>query len=339
MITNIDGSPRPVLEVDGLRKEYRLRGGGGERRTLTAVDDVSFRVLPGETVALVGESGSGKSTIARCITRLTDPTSGTVLVDGVSVDSMPRRKLSSVYSTLQMVFQDPTSSLNPRRTVSATLDEPLRLHTTLTKARRVERIRELLHDVELSESLMGRLPRQLSGGQRQRLGIARALAVEPKAILLDEPTASLDVSIRGQIIALLERLQSELGLAYLFISHDLGVVRRISDRVLVMYLGGIVEEGPTSEVFADPRHPYTRSLLSSAPVVAHGRERTRLRLVGEMPSPLNIPAGCRLVGRCPLAVAQCSQTRPPLLEVSDDHRAACPVTTPIRGIPDAVPAH
>ncbi|QHC60398.1 oligopeptide/dipeptide ABC transporter ATP-binding protein [Rathayibacter sp. VKM Ac-2760] len=316
---------RPVLQVDGLRKEYRMRG-VGEHRTLTAVDGVSFTVSAGETVALVGESGSGKSTIARCITRLTDPTSGTVVVDGTAVSSLPKRRLSGVYSTLQMVFQDPTSSLNPRRSVAATLDEPLRLHTTMTAKERADRVRELLRDVELSEQLADRLPRQLSGGQRQRLGIARALAVDPKVILLDEPTASLDVSIRGQIIALLERLQDELGLAYLFISHDLGVVRKISDRVLVMYLGGIVEEGPTAEVFARPAHPYTRSLLSAAPVVEYGRERRRLPLVGEMPSPLNVPAGCRLVGRCPLAVDSCTTARPPLLELGGDHRAACPVT-------------
>ena len=320
----IDVDAPPVLDVQDLRKEFAVRGAGRER-TLTAVDGVTFTVRPGETVAIVGESGSGKSTIARCITRITDPTSGDVVVDGRSIVGTLRRNLPAVYRTLQMVFQDPNSSLDPRRSVRATLDEPLRLHTKLSRAERNVRIRELLSDVELPEALIDRLPRQLSGGQRQRLGIARALAVDPKVILLDEPTASLDVSVRGQIIQLLERLQAEKNLAYVFISHDLGVVRRISDRVLVMYLGAIVEEGPTAEVFDHPVHPYTRSLLSAAPVVEPGRVRTRTKLAGEIPSPIDLPPGCRLVGRCPLAQPACATTRPPLLTVSGSHRAACPV--------------
>ncbi|RKR75884.1 ABC transporter ATP-binding protein [Frondihabitans australicus] len=316
-----------VLDVSGLRKQYRVRG-AGRHTQLTAVDDVDFVIRAGETVALVGESGSGKSTIARCVSRLVEPTAGRVLLDGESILDVTPRRLAAVYGDLQMVFQDPMSSLDPRMTVAATLDEPLRLHTSLDREGRRARIRALLADVELSDTLLERRPRQLSGGQRQRLSIARALAAEPKVILLDEPTASLDVSVRGQIIRLLERLQDEHGLAYLFISHDLAVVRRIADRVLVMYLGGIVEQGTTADVFEHPVHPYTRALLSAAPVVAYGRPRSRLSLAGEIPSPMNIPLGCRLVGRCPLAEEACSLARPPLEPVTATHDVACPVSAP-----------
>ncbi|MCI1747290.1 MAG: ABC transporter ATP-binding protein [Acidipropionibacterium sp.] len=322
----------PVLDIQHLHKEFRLRGTGRDR-VLTAVDEVSFTIHAGQTVALVGESGSGKSTIARCITRITEPTSGDVLVEGRSIIKMPSRKLIDIYRSLQMVFQDPNSSLDPRKTARATLDEPLRLHTSLTSHQREQRIRELLAEVDLSDHLIDRLPRQLSGGQRQRLGIARAMAVDPRIILLDEPTASLDVSVRGQIIRLLERLQENKGIAYLFISHDLGVVRRISDRVLVMYLGTIVEEGPTEEVFTHPVHPYTQSLLSAAPLVEVGRRRERVRLAGEIPSPVDLPAGCRLVGRCPVATTACATTEPSLLNVTGSHRAACPVALDMQQVP------
>ncbi|WP_345375377.1 ABC transporter ATP-binding protein [Frondihabitans cladoniiphilus] len=316
-----------ALEVSELRKEYRVRG-AGRHVSLTAVDDVSFSIRPGETLALVGESGSGKSTIARCITRLVEPTAGSIEVDGKAITGLSARRLPAAYADLQMVFQDPTSSLDPRMTVAATLDEPLRLHTRLTKDERRARVAQLLADVELNDSFLERRPRQLSGGQRQRLSIARALAAEPKVILLDEPTASLDVSVRGQIIRLLKRLQREHGLAYLFISHDLGVVRQMSDRVMVMYLGGIVEQGPTEEVFENPIHPYTKALLSAAPVVEYGRRHERLRLAGEIPSPMRIPAGCRLVGRCPIAEEACALARPDLALVSDTHAVACPVSAP-----------
>lgn len=316
-----------ALDVSSLRKEYRVRG-AGRHVTLTAVDDVSFQIRPGETLALVGESGSGKSTIARCVTRLVEPTAGSVHIDGKPIIGISARQLSASYSDLQMVFQDPTSSLDPRMTVAATLDEPLRLHTRLDKEGRRARVAQLLADVELDESYLDRRPRQLSGGQRQRLSIARALAAEPKVILLDEPTASLDVSVRGQIIRLLKRLQVEHGLAYLFISHDLGVVRQMSDRVMVMYLGGIVEQGSTEEVFENPVHPYTKALLSAAPVVEYGREHDRLRLTGEIPSPMKVPAGCRLVGRCPIAEAACALKRPDLALVTETHAVACPVSAP-----------
>lgn len=316
-----------ALEVSRLRKEYRVRG-AGRHVTLTAVDDVSFRIRPGETLALVGESGSGKSTIARCITRLVEPTAGSINVDGRPITGISSRRLPAAYADLQMVFQDPTSSLDPRMTVAATLDEPLRLHTRLDKEGRRARVAQLLADVELDESYLDRRPRQLSGGQRQRLSIARALAAEPKVILLDEPTASLDVSVRGQIIRLLKRLQKEHDLAYLFISHDLGVVRQMSDRVMVMYLGGIVEQGTTEDVFENPVHPYTKALLSAAPVVEYGRAHDRLRLAGEIPSPMRIPSGCRLVGRCPIAEEACALKRPDLALITDTHAVACPVSAP-----------
>lgn len=314
-----------VLSVHDLRKEYSFSG-LGRRGTLKAVDGVSFDVFPGETVAIVGESGSGKSTIARCVTRLTEPTAGDVRVDGESILGLGRKALSRVYRFLQMVFQDPTSSLDPRMRIHDLLDEPLRLHTSLGRADRTAKVVSLLRAVELPIELADRFPRQLSGGQRQRIGIARALAVDPKVIVLDEPTASLDVSIRGQIIRLLMRLQEAQDIAYVLISHDLAVVRRISDRVMVMYLGTIVEEGTTAEIFENPMHPYTRALLSAAPVVEFGRVRDRLRLEGEIPSPVNLPHGCRLAGRCPLAQPQCSTAIPPLLPVTETHRAACPIT-------------
>jgi oligopeptide/dipeptide ABC transporter ATP-binding protein len=315
----------PILRVRGLRKVFDVRG-RVRRRKLTAVDGVAFDLYPGETVAIVGESGSGKSTIARCVTSLTEPTDGEVYVHGESMRGLTRSKLAKVYRSLQMVFQDPTSSLDPRMRVRDVLDEPLRLHGRLDREARNAKIEALLRAVELPLELADRLPYQLSGGQRQRIGIARALAVDPKVIVLDEPTASLDVSIRGQIIKLLQRLQAEQGISYLLISHDLTMVRRISDRVLVMYLGMVVEEGTTDEIFENPMHPYTRALISAAPVVEYGRHRQRLRLEGEIPSPIDLPAGCRLSGRCPLAQPQCSASVPAFQRISETHRSACPIT-------------
>ena len=317
-------SREPVLVVRGLRKEFRVRHGGLARR-LTAVDGIDFELRKGETVALVGESGSGKSTVARCIARLIEPTSGDVVLDGVHLSSIRQRHLSKIYKDLQMVFQDPNSSLDPRMTVRTTMEEPLRLNTKLNRKDRRERAQQLCKDVDLDPGLLDRYPRQLSGGQRQRVGIARALAVDPKLILLDEPTASLDVSVRGQVLQLLTHVQKQRDLAYLFISHDLETVRRVSDRVLVMYLGGVIEAGPTAEVFEQPRHPYTQALLSAAPQVVYGRVKSRLRLSGEIPSPIDLPKGCRLASRCPLVQSSCTESVPPLLPVSPSHFVACPV--------------
>lgn len=315
--------PDVLLDVQNLRKEFRVRNSGGTAR-LTAIDGIELEVNRGETVALVGESGSGKSTVARCIARLVEPTAGGAWLDGTSIGRLRRRRLSHMYSDLQMVFQDPNSSLNPRMTVRAILEEPLKLHLKMSRSQRHIRVLELLESVGLSEMHLNRRPNQLSGGQRQRVGIARALSVDPKLVLLDEPTASLDVSVRGQIIELLQKVQQERGIAYLFITHDLQVVQRIAHRVVVMYLGAIVEQGPTAQVFANPTHPYTKALLSAAPVARYGGKRTRFRLSGEIPSPINLPAGCRLAGRCPLVEDRCRTDAPPLIAIARHHLVACP---------------
>jgi len=314
----------PVLNVVGLRKEFRVKR-GGRARTLVAVDSVTVDIRPGETVALVGESGSGKSTVARCIARLIDPTNGTVAVGGRELGGLTQRELSRAYSDIQMVFQDPNSSLNPRMTVRQVLTEPLRLHARLDRKACHARAAELLTLVGLGPEHLDRYPSELSGGQRQRIGIARAVAVSPKVLLLDEPTSSLDVSVRGQVLDLLHELQVQLQMAYLFISHDLDVVRRISDRVMVMYLGGIVESGSTEEIFEHPTHPYTRALLSAAPQIDKKDRRERTRLQGEIPSPFDAGAGCRLAGRCPLAQPSCRTERPALAPMSPTHEVACPV--------------
>ena len=315
---------KPILRVSGLHKTFRIRHAGIAKR-LTAVDRIELELYAGETVALVGESGSGKSTVARCIARLIDPTSGEIVLGDHSLTAMRGRALSKVYVDLQMVFQDTNSSLNPRMTVRATLEEPLRLHFDLDRKEREERVQRLLESVDLSPDLLDRYPRQLSGGQRQRVGIARAFAVDPKVVLLDEPTASLDVSVRGQVLQLLRRIQKERNVAYLLISHDLALVRRVSERVLVMYLGGVVEQGTTAEVFEQPTHPYTRALLSSTPVVEYGRVKERLRLSGEIPSAIDLPTGCRLASRCPLVQASCFASVPPLSAMTPTHLVACPV--------------
>ena len=320
----------PVLQVRDLTKDFPVRQ-RGRRHLLRAVDGVSLTVAAGETVAVVGESGSGKSTLARCIARLVEPTSGSVTLGATELLTMPRRDVWRAYGDLQMVFQDPTSSLNPRMTIRAVLDEPLRLHSDLDAAGREARIRALLHDVQLRPELLDRYPHQLSGGQRQRIGIARALAVDPTVVLLDEPTASLDVSVRGRVLQLLRQVQRERQLGYLLISHDLQLVRAIADRTLVVYMGGVVEEGRTEDVFADPVHPYTRALLSAAPIAEHRPRRApRLHLRGEPPSPLDLPAGCRLASRCPFAEASCVQHRPGLLPAGPQHRAACPIVLSAR---------
>ena len=325
----------PVLKVTGLVKRFPIRS-RGRRHLLTAVDGVDLKLYAGETVALIGESGSGKSSVARCITRLVEPTGGQITLEGHDLSAAPKGSLWKFYGDLQMVFQDPPSSLNPRMTVRQTIEEPLRLHTKLTADERTAAVDDLLAQVGLRAELAGRYPRQLSGGECQRVAIARALAVEPKVLLLDEPTASLDVSVRGQILELLTRLQVERGLAYLFISHDLAVVRHIADRVIVMYLGEIVEDGTAEEVFEHPVHPYTQALLTAAPVAEYGHRSERLRLRGEIPSPTALPPGCRLASRCPMALSSCSNAPPASIAVSSTHSARCPVVAQARS-PSAPP--
>jgi oligopeptide/dipeptide ABC transporter ATP-binding protein len=320
----------PLLEVDGLVKHFPLRGLGVWLDTLRgrippavrAVDGVSFSIDPGETVGLVGESGCGKSTVARCVLRLLEPTAGRIRFDGVELTALAEEPLRRRRRDIQMVFQDPTASLNPRLTVRRTVEDPLSLHTGLGRAARRERARAVLAQVGLGTELLDRYPHELSGGQRQRVNIARAIATEPRFVVLDEPTSALDVSIRARIILLLDELRAKLGMTYLFISHDLATVKYLARRVVVMYLGALVELAPTRELFTHPLHPYTRALLSAIPVPDPDAKRERLVLSGEVPSPIDIPAGCRLRTRCPLAQPICTEPVP-LREVAPDHLVAC----------------
>jgi oligopeptide/dipeptide ABC transporter ATP-binding protein len=311
----------PLLRVENLTKHFPVGGG-----VVRAVDGVSFEVRRGETLGLVGESGCGKTTTGRCILQLERPTSGRILFEGSDLTTLDERRLRAVRRRVQVIFQDPYASLNPRMTVGQILAEPLRVHAIVKeKAARAERVKELLVQVGLLPQHAGRYPHQLSGGQRQRVGIARALAMEPVLIVCDEPVSALDVSIQAQIINLLEDLQKRLGLTYLFIAHDLSVVRHISDRVVVMYLGKIVEVADRNSLYEKPLHPYTRALLSAVPIpdprLEAQRERTVLR--GEVPSPLKPPSGCVFHPRCPMAEARCAAQIPALRQLQPRHLGAC----------------
>ena len=321
-------SDAPILEVRDLVKHFHLGGGafGGEPAVIKAVDGVSFTIRRGETLGLVGESGCGKTTTGRCILQLEKPTSGQVIFEGRDLTTASDAELRKVRRRLQVIFQDPYSSLNPRMTVGQIIAEPLAVHGLVPdRAARAARVRELLGHAGLLPAMAQRYPHELSGGQRQRVGIARALAMEPALIVCDEPVSALDVSIQAQIINLLEELQAEFGLTYLFVAHDLSVVRHISDRVAVMYLGKIVEITDRKSLYEDPQHPYTRALLSAVPIpdpaVEAGRER--IVLGGEVPSPLNPPSGCVFHPRCPIAIDECRQGIPTLRETRADHRVAC----------------
>jgi oligopeptide transport system ATP-binding protein len=311
----------PILRVEDLAKEYGVRV-RGRRAVLHAVDGVSFDVNRGETVALVGESGSGKSTTALCVLRLEDPTRGRVQFDGEDVTGRSLRELRPLRRRIQIVFQDPTESLNPRRSVGATLREPVEHHGLATGDAAKARVRELLELVGLPPDHARRYPHQLSGGQRQRVCIARALATDPSLVVLDEPTSALDVSVQAQILNLLKELQQEIGLTYLFITHDLGVVRHLADRVLVMYAGQIVEAAPTASLFERPLHPYTRALLDSVPVDSPAERRARAVPQGEPFSPLDPPQGCRFAGRCPWAAEECAAPVA-LADAEADHVVRC----------------
>jgi oligopeptide transport system ATP-binding protein len=317
-----------LLEVDNLVKHFSVDGGilGGRGARVRAVDGVSFTIGRGETLGLVGESGCGKTTTGRCILMLERPTSGRIAFEGVDLTTLDHQALRSVRRRVQVIFQDPYSSLNPRMTTGQILAEPLEVHGIVReKAARAARVQELLVQVGLLPQHAQRYPHQLSGGQRQRVGIARALAMEPSLIICDEPVSALDVSIQAQIVNLLEDLQSRLGLTYLFIAHDLSVVRHISDRVAVMYLGRIVELADRNALYEDPQHPYTRALLSAVPIPDPKLEATRERMVlrGEVPSALNPPSGCGFHPRCPLKVDRCSAEIPALREVKPGHWSAC----------------
>jgi oligopeptide/dipeptide ABC transporter ATP-binding protein len=321
-------SDAPILEVRDLVKHFHLGGGafGGEPAVIKAVDGVSFTIRRGETLGLVGESGCGKTTTGRCILQLEKPTSGQVIFEGRDLTTASDAELRKVRRRLQVIFQDPYSSLNPRMTVGQIIAEPLAVHGLVRdRAARAARVRELLGHAGLLPGMATRYPHELSGGQRQRVGIARALAMEPALIVCDEPVSALDVSIQAQIINLLEELQAEFGLTYLFVAHDLSVVRHISDRVAVMYLGKIVEITDRKSLYEDPQHPYTRALLSAVPIpdpaVEAGRER--IVLGGEVPSPLKPPSGCVFHPRCPIAIDDCRREVPTLRETRADHRVAC----------------
>ena len=316
----------PLLSVRDLVKEFVMRRTSwrGLPSIVQAVSGVSFDVKRGEVLSIVGESGCGKSTTARCVTRLIEPTSGSVMFDGVELTALSHSELRSARRRFQMVFQDPAASLNPRMTVGEIIGEPLLVHG-VDSAEQRRRVAELLDLVQLGAVAADRHPHQFSGGQRQRIGIARALALEPDLVVLDEPVSALDVSIQAEIIRLLQRLRDELGLAYLFIAHDLSVVRHLSDRVAVMYLGKIVETAPVAELFQRPAHPYTGALLSAAPIPDPLIERDRKRIVlqGDPPTPINPPSGCRFRTRCWRADELCARVEPPLTEIAVGHRVAC----------------
>jgi len=317
----------PLLEVRDLKVHFPVRHSVIQHgnAVVKAVDGVSLSVEPGETVGLVGESGCGKSTLGRAVIGLVKPTAGEVFFDGAKISALSKNEFRKTRRHLQIIFQDPVGSLNPRMTVRQILSEPLDIHKLApSREERATRIAELLENVGLAPNHADRYPHEFSGGQRQRIGIARALAVEPRLIICDEPVSALDVSIQAQIINLLQDLQSRLGLAYLFIAHDLAVVEHISQRILVMYLGRIVESGNPNEVVNNPRHPYTRALISAVPKLTADESSSRIVLKGEIPSPIKPPSGCPFHTRCPIAeFPRCSSEVPEFREVATGHRAAC----------------
>jgi oligopeptide/dipeptide ABC transporter ATP-binding protein len=288
-----------------------------------AVDDVNFDVFAGETLGLVGESGCGKSTVGRCLLRLYEPTSGEVYFEGKNLVGLPNREMQSLRREMQIIFQDPYASLNPRLNILSIVSEPLKIHGIGNKTEQKERVADLLKKVGLDPNYMFRYPHEFSGGQRQRLGIARALALNPKLIIADEPVSALDVSVQAQVVNLLQDLQAEFGLTYLFISHGLAVVEHISQRVAVMYLGKIVEVAEAKELYENPLHPYTKALLSAIPVPDPKQKRERIVLKGDVPTPINPPSGCRFRTRCPFAIEYCARIVPELREIAPGHTAAC----------------
>jgi oligopeptide/dipeptide ABC transporter ATP-binding protein len=317
----------PLLEAEHVQLYFPVKQGVLLDRTVGhvhAVDDVSLRLTEGETLGVVGESGCGKSTLGRCIVRLLEPTSGTLRFRGNDITHLSRRGLMPLRREVQLVFQDPVASLNPRKRVGQIIGTPLRLHG-MERDKVQDRVRELLDRVGLPPEHVNRFPHEFSGGQRQRIGIARALAMEPRLIVLDEPVSALDVSIQAQVVNLLDDLQDDFGLSYIFIAHDLSVVRHVSDQIAVMYLGKLMELSPARELYNKPIHPYTEALLGAIPIPDPRENRARERLVigGEPPNPINPPSGCRFHTRCPRATEICSAVEPPLAEYGDGHLAAC----------------
>ena len=318
-------SSSALLTVTDLKKYYPRKTGWftREEKWVHAVDGVSFEILKGETLGMVGESGCGKSTTARLVLRLIEPTAGSVSFQGEKILTMDRKKLKALRREIQIIFQDPYASLNPRMRIDKILEEPFIIHGLGTRQERKQSVLRLLEKVGLGPDALSRYPHEFSGGQRQRIGIARALATDPKFIVADEPVSSLDVSIQAQIINLLKDLQEEYHLSLLLIAHDLNMVRYLSDRVAVMYLGKIVELARSDELFSHPLHPYTEALLSAIPVLDPVSRRARIVLEGEAPSPIDLPKGCRFYSRCPRRIPDCQKEDPPLLEISQGHHVAC----------------
>jgi len=327
--TELDLTREPILEVENLRMYFPVKSSGVIRRTVghvQAVDGVSFQVPAGGSLGLVGESGCGKSTTGRLITRLYDPTGGAMRFNGTDLAQLSQRQMKPLRSQVQMIFQDPYSSLNPRHTVGTIVGTPLRVHNMVPKDKTLPRVQELLELVGLNPEHYNRFPNEFSGGQRQRIGIARALALQPKLMVADEPVSALDVSIQAQVVNLLQDLQREFDIAFLFIAHDLAVVRHFCPEVAVMYLGKIVEIGDRDSIYNSSRHPYTQALLSAVPDIKQaqiGGRRERIRLEGDVPSPINPPSGCRFRTRCPIAKQICARVEPPLLQIGPRHKVAC----------------
>jgi len=346
------GARNPILSVTDLKKYFPVKSSGLVRRTIgnvQAVDGVSFEVPEGSALGLVGESGCGKSTTGRLITRLYAPTAGSMMFEGHDLATLSDRAMKPLRKEVQMIFQDPYSSLNPRHTVGTIVGTPLRVHNVVPEKQVLDRVRELLQVVGLNPEHYNRYPNEFSGGQRQRIGIARALALQPKLLVADEPVSALDVSIQAQVVNLLKDVQAEFNIAFLFIAHDLAVVRHFCPEIAVMYLGKIVEIGDRESVYEHAHHPYTQALLSASPDVkqaAIGGRRERIRLEGDVPSPINPPSGCRFRTRCWLAQDICAKQEPPLLQIGKTHKVAChfaaelgqnpakPVTAPLMGTDD-----
>jgi oligopeptide transport system ATP-binding protein len=316
----------PLFTLTDLTKHFHLEKGLGQRQegaVVRALDGVSFSINQGETFGLVGESGCGKSTLGLTVLQLYQPTSGRVIFDGQNLPDLNNDQLKSVRRKLQMIFQDPYASLDPRMTVGGIVQEPLDIHKVGTRDERKTRVRALLNMVGLNEAYIDRYPHEFSGGQRQRIGIARAIALNPKFIICDEPVSALDVSIQVQVLNLLQDLQTELDLTYLFIAHNLAVVAHISDRIGVMYLGKLIEMGSTAAVTENSKHPYTQSLLSAVPEIDRRRQKKRIQLTGDVPSPVDPPSGCRFHPRCPIARPDCAQSEPALEQKESGHWVAC----------------
>ncbi|UFJ40834.1 dipeptide ABC transporter ATP-binding protein [Brevibacillus humidisoli] len=323
MTQSLNGQ-QPLLEVKALKKHFPYkRGFWGKKGVVRAVDGVDITIYPGETVSIVGESGCGKSTTGRCILRLIEPTEGQILFEGKDVAQLNDEQLRQMRRDMQFVFQDPFASLNPRKTIRQILTDPLLVHEIGSVTERRQRVEEMIEVVGLTKSHLDRYPHEFSGGQRQRIGIARALILRPKLIIADEPVSALDVSIQAQILNLMQDLQREFQLTYLFISHDLSVVRHISDRVAVMYLGKVVEVADKKSLYGSPSHPYTKALLSAVPIPDPDAPRERIILEGDLPSPANPPAGCTFHPRCPSCMDICKTTIPPLKQVGDGHVIHC----------------